>query len=54
MSPDGLSPRQISALPGSYVQPFWSADGQQIYAYEATEIGDDEWGDVVVFKVDLR
>jgi TolB protein len=54
MSPDGVSPRQISTLPGSYVQPFWSADGQQIYAYEATEIGDDEWGDVVVFKIDLR
>jgi TolB protein len=54
MSPEGLSPHQISALPGSYVQPSWSADGQQIYAYEATEIGDDEWGDVVVFKINLR
>jgi TolB protein len=54
MSPDGLLPRQISTLLGSYVQPFWSVDGQQIYAYEATEIGDEEWGDVVVFKIDLR
>jgi TolB protein len=54
MSVDGKAVRQVSSLPGSYVQPFWSADSQQIYAYEATEVGDDEWGDVVVFKVDLR
>ncbi len=52
MHPDGSGLRQVSNLPGSYVQPFWSADGQKIYAYEATEIGDDEWGDVVVFQVD--
>jgi TolB protein len=54
MSPDGSAPRQVSTVPGSYVQPFWSADGQNIYAYEATEIGDDEWGDVVVFQFDPR
>jgi Tol biopolymer transport system component len=54
MSPDGSGLRRVSALPGSYVQPSWSADGQKIYAYEATEIGDDEWGDVVVFKVDIK
>ncbi len=54
MSPDGSALRQVSTLPGSYVQPFWSADSQKIYAYEATEIGDDEWGDVVVFQVDPR
>jgi TolB protein len=54
MSSDGGALRQISSPSGSYVQPFWSADGQQIYAYEATEIGGDEWGDVVVFKVDDR
>lgn len=54
MSPDGTGLRQISALPGSYVQPFWSADGQQIYAYEATEVGDDEWGDVVAFRLNPR
>jgi TolB protein len=54
MSPDGSAPRQVSTVLGSYVQPFWSADGQNIYAYEATEIGDDEWGDVVVFQFDPR
>lgn len=52
MSPDGSAMRQISASPGSYVQPFWSADGRNIYAYNANEVGDDEWGDVVVFVVD--
>jgi TolB protein len=54
MSADGSALQQVSTLPGSYVQPSWSADGQKIYAYEATEIGDDEWGDVVVFQVDHR
>jgi TolB protein len=54
MSPDGGGLRQISSLPGSYVQPFWSADGQKLYAYEATEIGEDEWGDVVVFNLTGR
>jgi TolB protein len=54
MSPDGSAMRQISALPGSYVQPFWSADGRNIYAYNANEVGDDEWGDVVVFVLDSR
>jgi TolB protein len=54
MSPDGSELRQVSTMPGSYVQPFWSADGKKIYAYEATEIGDEEWGDVVVFQVGPR
>jgi len=54
MSPAGSVLRQVSSLPGSYVQPFWAADGQKIYAYEATEVGDDEWGDVVVFRADSR
>ena len=54
MSPAGSALRQVSSLPGSYVQPFWAADGQKIYAYEAMEVGDDEWGDVVVFRVDSR
>jgi Tol biopolymer transport system component len=54
MSPDGSAMRQISVSPGSYVQPFWSADGRNIYAYNAIEVGDDEWGDVVVFAFDSR
>ena len=54
MSLDGGELRRVSTMPGSYVQPFWAADGKKIYAYEATEIGDEEWGDVVVFQVGPR
>jgi len=54
VTPDGSGARQISAPPGSYVQPFWSADGRNIYAYNANEVGDDEWGDVVVFSFDSK
>jgi TolB protein len=53
MSLDGSGLRQVTA-DGSYVQPFWSADGQQIYAYEAHEVRDDEWGDIVLFQVGSR
>lgn len=48
---DGTGLRRISSPPGSYAQPSWSADGTKIYAYNNTEIGDDEWGDVVVFDL---
>jgi Tol biopolymer transport system component len=51
VSPDGTGLRRISSLPGSYAQPSWSADGTKIYAYNNVEIGDDEWGDVVVFDL---
>jgi Tol biopolymer transport system component len=54
VSPEGSRLRQISSLPGSYAQPAWSADGRKIYAYAATEVGDDEWGDIVVFDVNLQ
>ena len=47
--PDGTGLRRLSTLPGSYVQPGWSSDGRRIFAYSSTEIGDLEWGDVVVF-----
>ncbi len=50
--PDGTGLRRASAPPGSYVQPAWSPDGRKIYAYSNTEIGDLEWGDVVVFDVE--
>jgi Tol biopolymer transport system component len=44
--------RRASAPPGSYVQPSWSPDGRKIYAYSNTEVGDLEWGDVVVLDVE--
>lgn len=51
VNPDGTGLRRISSLPGSYAQPSWSADGTKIYAYNNVEIGDDEWGDIVVFDL---
>jgi TolB protein len=54
MSPEGDKLRQISWLPGSYAQPSWSPDGRKIYAYAATEVGESEWGDIVVFDANLQ
>lgn len=51
VKPDGSGLRQVSSPPDSYVQPSWSADSSRIYAYTATEVGEMEWGDVVMFEL---
>ncbi len=51
VKPDGSGLRQISVPPNSYVQPSWSPDSRRIYAYNNTEIGEMEWGDVVMFDL---
>ena len=51
LRPDGSGLRQISTPPNSYVQPSWSPDSKRIYAYNNSEVGDMEWGDVMMFDL---
>ena len=52
VNPDGSGLRQLSDNSWSHVQPAWSHDGRNIYAYQHKETATEEFGSIVRISAD--